>query len=191
MHTPQGATRPPRQGSQQSAVWAQPLEESGMHFAATQTPVASGLLCWQTNPGAHTGGGARMFPPQGPPGPETHPQVAAPGTLSQFAPDGHRPPHAPAASAPQGFTHRVAGPGQQVAAPVASAHTHACSHTPATQRSAVQGLPSLQSASVVQPPVGSVVVVVARHRALQNSLGFRHGSPGPQSSLLHCCSTVT
>ena len=41
---------------------------------------------------------------------------------------GHAPPQTPLASRPQGLTHRAAGPGQQLTAPVASTHTHACSH---------------------------------------------------------------
>jgi hypothetical protein len=61
---------------------------------------------------------------------------------------GQAPPQTPLASRPQGLTHRAAGPGQQLAAPVASTHTHTCSHVPLTQWSAVQKFPSLQSTSV-------------------------------------------
>jgi hypothetical protein len=66
-----------------------------------------------------------------------------------------------------------------------------CSHVPAIHRSALQPLPSSQSASLVQPPPGSVVVVVVRHLGVQNSFGLRHGAPGPHGSSLHCSSTVT
>ena len=70
---------------------------------------------------------------------------------------------------------------------------HPCSHVPATQWSAVQALPSSQSASVPHPPVGRVVVVVGGtlHRVLHISFGFRHGWFGPQGSSLHWSSTVT
>jgi hypothetical protein len=45
MHTPHGAIRPLPHGSQQSLVCVQPAVKRGMHGAATQTPVTSGLLC--------------------------------------------------------------------------------------------------------------------------------------------------
>jgi hypothetical protein len=83
---------------------------------------------------------------------------------------GHAPPQTPLASMPQGLTHRAGGPGQQFTVPVASTQTHACSHVPLTQWSAVQGFPSLQSASVWQGDGGSVVVVVV----------VTQGGPGPQ-----------
>ena len=47
----------------------------------THTPVASGLLCWQTSPAVHTGGGTRIFPPQGPPNPDTQAQVVPLGAF--------------------------------------------------------------------------------------------------------------
>jgi hypothetical protein len=114
---------------------------------ATHTPVASGLVCWQTSPGPHTGGGARMLPPHGPPTPETHSHAVPPGNVSQLAPAGQLPPQTPDGSVPQGFTHRAAGPGQHVRPP-AVAQMHACSHTPFRQKSAEQGSPSSQSPSV-------------------------------------------
>jgi hypothetical protein len=43
-------------GWQQSDVCVQPLVKNGTQVAATQTPVTSGLLCWQTSPGPQTGG---------------------------------------------------------------------------------------------------------------------------------------
>ena len=101
-----------------------------------------------------------MFPPHGPPTPDTQPQLPAVGKVSHVAPSGHEPPQVPAESAPQGFTHIAAGPGQQLTAPAGSRHMHACSHAPFTQRSAVHPLPSLQSPSVAHGFPGSVVVVV-------------------------------
>src|SRR6185369_3646294 len=103
----------------------------GMQVPATHTPVASGLVCWQTSPGSHTGGDTRTFPPHGPPGPETQPHIAAPDA-SHLAPDGHVPPHVAAAVAPHGRTQDAAGPGQHVAAPPGPTQMHACSHVPPT-----------------------------------------------------------
>lgn len=193
---------PAPHGWQQSEVCEQPVPKNGMHFGWTQTPVASGLVCWQTRPGAHTSGGVKRFPPHGPPTPETQPHAVVAGDrLLQVAPAGHVPPHVPAASAPQSFTQRAAGPGQQLTAPCVSRQTHACSHCPPTQRSTVQGLPSPQSASLRQP--GTVVEVVDEprvvdvveegvvHRGLQISFGSRQGLPGEQGWPLHCSSTVT
>ena len=142
-------------GSQQSDVCEQPFVPSGIQFGRTHTPVMSGRFSWQTSPGAHTGAGANTLPPQGPPSPETQPHAPdADGKVVQLAPDGHAPPHVPAAVVPHGRTHEAAGPAQQLWAPFALRHTHACSHVPFTQRSAVHGLPSLQSASVPHPGVG-------------------------------------
>src|SRR5215468_11965814 len=101
------------------------------------------------------GGGAKMFPPQGPPGPETHPHASfALDTLSQLAPKGHDPPQVPVASLPHGATHNSAGPGQHVCSPAALKHMQTCSHSPSSHRSAVQELPSSQSRSVVHSGVG-------------------------------------
>jgi hypothetical protein len=156
-----------------------------MHVEGSHTPVASGFACWQTRPGPHTGGGPKMFPPQGPPGPETHPHVVAPGTVSQVAPAGQKPPHVPVASPPHGLMHRAAGPGQH-ARPPAVAQMHACSQTPPWQLSAVHGLPSSQSPSVWQVP-GSVVVVVdgGGHWKTQSS-SSGHGASGEHVSVVHC-----
>ncbi len=102
-----------------------------------------------------------MLPPHGPPGPDTQPHaLAAVGRLWQLAPAGHEPLHVPPASAPQGFTQRAAGPGQQVDAPIASRQMHACSHAPFMQRSVVHGSSSRQSSSVPHDWPGSVVLVV-------------------------------
>ena len=64
-----------------------------------------------------------MFPPQGPPGPETHPHVVAPGVVSHVAPGGQKPPHIPDASPLHGWTQSADGPGQQVR-PLAVAQMH-------------------------------------------------------------------
>ena len=94
-----------------------------------------------------------MLPPHGPPGPETHSQLAAAaGDVWQVAPEGQTPPQTPLLPAPQGLAHRSAGPGQQVGFPASSAQTQPCSQTPFTHRSTVQGLPSLQSASLRHCP---------------------------------------
>jgi hypothetical protein len=53
------------------------------------------------------------------------------------------------------------------------------------QRSAVHALPSLQSASVVQPPVGSVVVVVV---VTQSGPGPQHALPLVGSAQMQTCS---
>jgi hypothetical protein len=154
---------PAPHGWQQSDVCEQPGPENGMQlFDSTQMPGTSGLSCRQTRPGAHVGGDTRMLPPHGPPGPDTQPQVfVAVGRLSHVAPAGQKPPHVPPVSAPHGFTQSAAGPPQQLEAPVAaSRHRQSCSHVPSTQRSAVHGLPSAQSASVPHDCPGSVVVVV-------------------------------
>ena len=144
---------PAPQGWQQSDVTEHPGSKNGMQgkvvvVVETHTPVASGLLCWQTRPAAHTGGGAKMFPPQGPPSPETHPHVVPSGTGSHVAPDGQRPPHAPEASLPHGLTQRAAGPGQQAGTPLAARQMQTWTHVRFTQASWVQPFPSLQSASV-------------------------------------------
>jgi len=144
---------PAPQGWQQSDVTEHPGSKNGMQgkvvvVVETHTPVASGLLCWQTRPAAHTGGGAKMFPPQGPPSPATHPHIVPPRTGSHVAPDGQRPPHAPEASLPHGLTQRAAGPGQQAGAPLAATQMQTWTHIPFTQASWVQPFPSLQSASV-------------------------------------------
>ena len=163
--------RPFPQGSQQSVVRAQPLVKYGMHGGDTHTPVASGLPCWQTSPGAHTGGGARRFPPHGPPGPETHGQNdPATGPLPHVLPVGHSPAHVANGVGPQppvgsvvvvvGRTQSAEGPGQQLCVAPASRQRQACSHCPFTQRSAVQKLPSVQSASPSHDVRGRVVVVV-------------------------------
>ena len=90
-----------------------------------------------------------MFPPHGPPGPETHPHAPfALDALSQRAPVGHAPPHAPEASVPHAAPQNAAGPGQQLRAPDGDTHRQSCSHAPFTHRSAVQPLSSLQSASL-------------------------------------------
>ena len=191
---------PEPHGWQQSDVTEHPNWKNGMQgivvvVVVTHTPVTSGLLCRQTSPGAQTGGGGKMFPPQGPPTRETHPQAAAPGRLSQLAPEGQLPPQAPEASLPHGLTQRAAGPGQQVSPP-AVAQIHPCSHTPLWQMSAVHGLPSLQSlflwqvGCVVLVVVVTVIVVVERQRGLQNSFGSRHGLSSEQGWSLHCRSIV-
>ena len=90
---------------------------------------------------------------------------------------GHAPPQTPLASMPQGFTHRAAGPGQQLTAPVASTQTHTCSHIPLTQWSTVQGFPSLQSRSVWQDGGGRVVVVLVVVIAV---VVVTQSGPGPQ-----------
>jgi hypothetical protein len=96
-----------------------------------------------------------MFPPHGPPSPETHPHAdSAVGTLSQLAPTGQTPPHAPAASLPHGTRHSADGPGQQATVPAGVRQMQSCSHRPFTQRSAVHELSSAQSPSVAQPGVG-------------------------------------
>ena len=156
MHTAHGARTPAPHGWQQSAVAVQPAVKNGMHVGATHTPVASGLACSQTSPGAQTGAGGNTKPPQGPPTPDTQPQIptaasGTPGRFSHVAPDGHVPPHAPAPSARHGATHSVAGPGQHADAPAGVRQMHACSQLPSTQRSAVQASPSSQSASVEHP----------------------------------------
>ena len=144
----------------------------------------SGLACLHTRPGAHTGDGGDTNPSHGPPTPETQPHaLAIAGRLSQVAPVGQVPPHVPAASAPQGSAHDAAGPGQQAGAPVGVRHRQACSHPPSTHRSAVQPFPSSHSASVTHAGGG--------HCGSQTSFGFRHGTPGPHGSKLHCRSTVT
>ena len=165
MHTPHGGLVPLPQGVQQSDVCEHPDAKSGIHFGATHMPVASGLLCWQTNPGAHTGDGTRMFPPHGPPAPETQPQDARTlGRLSQVASAGHVPPQTPDASAPQGRAHSAAGPGQQAGAPAEVRQMHACSHIPSTQRSTVHASLSLQSASVSHVGAGvGVGAELGRH----------------------------
>ena len=133
---------PAPQGWQQSDVTEHPGSKNGMQgkvvvVVETHTPVASGLLCWQTRPAAHTGGGAKMFP-----------HVVPPGTGSHVAPDGQRPPHAPEASLPHGLTQRAAGPGQQAGTPLAARQMQTWTHVRFTQASWVQPFPSLQSASV-------------------------------------------
>ena len=77
LQTKQGGRIPAPHGWQQSEVCVQPAVKPGTQVGSMQVPVMSGRLCWQTNPGAHTGGGARMLPPQGPPTSETQPHVAA------------------------------------------------------------------------------------------------------------------
>lgn len=130
-----------------------PDPKKGMHglvvvvVAATHTPPTSGLLCWQTSPGAHTGGDGKMLPPHGPPAPEMHPHAVAAGRVSQVAPVGQAPPQVPVAVAPHGRTHSADGPGQQVV-PAGVAQTHPCSHTPPWQESTLHGLPSSQSLSL-------------------------------------------
>jgi len=157
-HTAQGACCVTVQGTQQSDVWVHPLAKNGMQVAGSQMPVPSGLVCWQTSPGPQTGGGSRMFPPHGPPGPETHRHVGvAVGELSHAAPVGQVPPHVPAESRPHGLAHSAAGPGQQVTEP-AETQTQPCSQMPWLQVSTVHGFPSSQSPSVWQ--AGSVVLVV-------------------------------
>ena len=104
-HTAQGARWRTVQGEQQSDVCVHPSAKNGMQEPCTQTPVTSGLLCWQTRPGPQTGGWGKMFPPHGPPRPETHPHGrvgVAIGNGSHVAPVGHAPPHMPPASTPQG-----------------------------------------------------------------------------------------
>jgi hypothetical protein len=178
-------------GLQQSDVCVQPLAKNGTQVSATHVPVASGLLCSQTNPGAQVGGGTSTFPPHGPPSPETHPHDTVPLLpLSQVAPAGQVPSHIPLASTPHGRAQRAAGPGQQLVTPVASRHRHACSQVSSMQRSAVHGLPSSHSVSIVQPGSVVVVVLVARHAGEQISFGLVHGWPGPQGSSLHWPSTV-
>jgi hypothetical protein len=69
------------------------------------------------------------------------PQDEAIGMHAQLPPlamqislaSGQMPPQTPLASAPHGLTQRFDGPGQQFGAPLASRHTHACSHTPLSQ----------------------------------------------------------
>jgi hypothetical protein len=78
--------------------------------------------------------------------------AAAVGETWQVAPEGQTPPQTPLLSAPQGLAHRSAGPAQQVGFPAPSAQTQPCSQMPLTHRSTVQGLPSLQSASVRHCP---------------------------------------
>src|SRR5262249_26862145 len=75
-----------------------------MHGSFTQIPVTSGLGCWQVRPGAHTGGGAEMLPPHGPPSPDTHAQAgpAAVGDVSQLDLNGQSPPHVGAERLPHG-----------------------------------------------------------------------------------------
>ncbi len=186
--------RPLPHGSQQSDVAAQPVWKNGMQpVSATQTPVASGFACWHTSPMPHTGGGASTLPPHGPPGPETHAHGDPGRDGSQVAPPGQTPPHVPAASPPQGRPQRADGPGQHVAVPAGSRQMHTCRHVPARQRSAVHPIPSSQSASLVQPPIGKVVVVVVgatAQRGLQISFGLRQGWSGPHGSSLHWRSTV-
>jgi hypothetical protein len=144
--TAHGATTPGPHGWQQSEVAEHPGWKNGMQ--ATHTPLTSGLVCLQTSPGPHTGGGPKMLPPHGPPAPETHSHAVVPGNVSQLAPVGHIPPQVPGALAPQGRTQRAAGPGQQVNPPAGVAQMHPCSHMPLRQVSTEHGLPSSQSLSV-------------------------------------------
>ena len=126
----------------------------------THTPVASGLPCWQTRPAAQTGGGAKRLPPHGPPMPEKHLHVVAPGRLSQLAPGGQLPPQAPKESLPHGRTQRAPGAGQHVSAPSGLTQMQTWTHIPFRQASCVQPFPSWQSASVWHVFSGSVVVVL-------------------------------
>jgi hypothetical protein len=173
MQTPHGARPSLLQGSQQSEVCVQPEEvKSGTQPGTTQTPVTSGFDCWQTRLGAHTAGGVSMLPPHGPPSPETHWQPpttpVADGPSSHVARKGHEPPHVPPTTAPHAEGRVVvvvvvtqSGPGPQHELPlVGSTQMQSCSHVPFAHRSTVHPLPSSQSVSLVQPPVGSVVVVV-------------------------------
>ena len=101
------------------------------------------------------GVGAKRLPPQGPPGPETHPHAASEvGETSHVEPNGHDPPHVPVESEPHGATHNAEGPEQQRRPPAAVTQMQSRSHSPLTQRSAVQGLSSSQSASVAHSGVG-------------------------------------
>lgn len=120
-----------------------------------------------------------MFPPHGPPGPETHahPPFAL-AAASQLAPVGQKPPHVPAASLPHRATHSAEGPGQQVSPPSEERHRQSCSHSPFTQRSAVHALSSLQSTSDEHPGVG-VGGVSATH------------SHAPVASAMHCPGRAT
>jgi hypothetical protein len=151
--------------------------------AGTHTPVTSGLGCSQRKPGPHTAGGFRMFPSHGPPSPETQPHALVSARASHVAPLGQAPPHIPPVVLPHGgATQSAAGPGQQVVPP-GEAQMQPCSQVPLTQLSAVQALPSLQSASVWQ--------VETAQDALQNSFGWPHGRPGAQASPVHFFSMVS
>jgi hypothetical protein len=156
LHTPHGAIVPLPHGWQQSAVAEQPAVKSGTQSGFSQWPLASGSDWRQTSPGAHTGAASSRLPPHGPPGPETQRHSLPALAVSQLAPDGHAPPHVPAAVLPQGRTQRADGPAQQPSPPAAFRHTQVCWQAPSTQRSAVHGLASAQSALLVHCGAGVV-----------------------------------
>lgn len=121
-----------------------------MQVDGSHVPPTSGLTWLHVSPGPQTGIGAKMFPPHGPPGPDTQWQGIASGPAWHVLPVGHVPPQVPNAGPPQmpgnvvvvGRTQSAAGPGQQLWLAVASMQMHTCSHWPFVHRSTVHPLPS-------------------------------------------------
>jgi hypothetical protein len=112
--------------------------------------------------------------------------VVVPGEVPHVVPVGQNPPHVPDASAPHALMHIVPGPGQHMTPP-AVAQMQTCSQTPSRQRSTLQKSPSSQSASVLHPCPGSVVVVVeGGGHANTQTCSSGHGAMGEHACDVHC-----